>query len=105
MGKRTRKTDRLRPTKQVDGNMLIGRSKEMIDNPNCYVVKRGEGYVPTANATKKERLAIEKFNERIARGEERMCHIVMDDQTRSLIIKQAKERGMSETEIEALFSE
>lgn len=45
------------------------------NNPECYRVERGKGYVPTEIATEKERQAIKEFNKAWHEGRNQMVRI------------------------------
>lgn len=47
--------------------MLILEPKEMLENPDCYEVVRGKGYVSTEKATEEERKIVEEFNRKYKR--------------------------------------
>lgn len=55
--------------------MLITQPKILRDNPDCYTVEKGKGYVPTEIATEEERKAIEEFNKAWHKGRNNMVRI------------------------------
>ena len=60
--------------------MLLSLSKELLENPACYKVERGRGYVPTETATKEEIKIIKAYNEKWCAAREQMYE---DSETQS----------------------
>ena len=55
--------------------MLFSEPDILRNNPECYTIEFGKGYVPTAIATEEEKKAVEEFNRKLRKGRERMIQI------------------------------
>lgn len=55
--------------------MLLSQPKILRDNPECYKVEHGKGYVPTEIATEEEKKAIAEFNKKWHKGRKNMVRI------------------------------
>lgn len=55
--------------------MLMSQPKILRDNPECYRVEYGKGYVPTETATEEEKKAIAEFNKEWHKGRRDMVRI------------------------------
>ena len=55
--------------------MLLSQPKILRDNPECYKVEHGKGYVPTEIATEEEKKAIAEFNKKWHKGRQDMVRI------------------------------
>ncbi len=56
--------------------MLIPKPAIMLNNPDCYKVEFGKGYVPTESATEEEKKAIAEYNKKIIHAEKQINQVI-----------------------------
>ena len=61
--------------------MLLPRLDIVEDDPRCFAIEPGIGYVPTEYATDEQKKAMNEYNEKWRKGHEQMTQMIGEPPT------------------------